>query len=401
MSNTKNVAIIEQEAGHGAKRRDLHICHVITGLDVGGAETLFCQLLEKTSALGLEHTVVSLRQEGGGSARVSRVAQLHHLRMRPGSLHLRHMRDLRRILRASRPDVVHGWMYHGNIMASLATLGTGIPVVWGVHATLDGFKTEKRSTSFVILAGKYFSRGTRRIIYCSRTGQFDHERFGYAASRSVMIPNGFDTNRFAPDPTARARIRREVNIPEHAVAIGLVARVHPVKDHQNFLQAAARFLNFNKDVVFVLVGNGASRDNAELTRLVASLGLQNHVRLCGHRSDMAEIDNALDIASSSSRSEAFPMVLGEAMACGTPCVATDVGDVREMIGDTGIVVPPRDPAALSDGWVKLVALGVVRRRVLGERARTRIVERYSLASIAAQYAELYASVAKGESKCAG
>lgn len=370
----------------------LRILHIIAGLDAAGAETVLCELLEALREPRFMHSVVCLGSPGALSSRVSGLVKLTHLHMRPGRATPSDFLRLRRVLRTERADVIQGWMYHGNLMASLAAHGYRTPVVWAIHHALNQLSTEKFGTRLVIWAGKYFSRSTRKIIYCSRTGRVGHERFGYAASRSLMIPNGFDTCRFAPDAYARVHARRELNISEHFVAVGLVARVHPKKDHSNFLEAAARCLNFCRDVVFVLVGNGASRDNTGLIRLVANLGLQNHVRLCGVRSDIAAINNALDIACVSSWEEAFPMALGEAMACGTPCVATDVGDVREIIGDTGIVVPPRDAAALCAGWLKLFQLEAGERRVLGARARERIIEHYSLAAMARQYADMYLDV---------
>ncbi len=191
-----------------------------------------------------------------------------------------------------------------------------------------------------------------------------------------------------------------MSIAQDALAIGLVARVHPVKDHANFLRAAAQFAAEHTNAVFVLVGDGADQSNPELAGLIDELQLRDKVRLCGRRTDIAAVDNALDIASSSSWGEAFPNAIAEAMACGTPCVATDVGDVRDIIGETGVVVPPRDPIALSEGWARLAALGAEGRRELGQRARQRIIDRYSLAANAQAYAELWRSLAARSEACA-
>jgi glycosyltransferase involved in cell wall biosynthesis len=166
-----------------------------------------------------------------------------------------------------------------------------------------------------------------------------------------------------------------------------------MKDHANFLRAAALFAVDYPHTHFVLVGDGAEAGNAELAEQIEKLQLQSCVHLLGRRTDIAAIDSALDIASSSSSwGEAFPNVIGEAMACGVPCVATDVGDVPQIIGDTGVVVPTRDPHALAAGWGRLAALDAPARRALGLRARQRIIERYSLPAVSAQYADLYTSV---------
>jgi glycosyltransferase involved in cell wall biosynthesis len=172
----------------------------------------------------------------------------------------------------------------------------------------------------------------------------------------------------------------------------MVARVHPIKDHENFLRSARLFADANPNARFVLVGEGAVPGNALLGDLIASLNLQDLVHLCGRRTDIGHINAALDIATSSSRGEAFPMTLGEAMACGVPCVATDVGDVSEIIGDTGVVVPARDAVALAAGWSQIAALDEAARQSLGQRARQRIIDRFSLSAVNDRYMDLYASL---------
>jgi glycosyltransferase involved in cell wall biosynthesis len=377
------------------------VLHVITGLNTGGAETALCRLLEALPQPEFDHAVVALGSEGALSARVAKSTTPCHLGMRPGRFAPSDVKRLRHVIRASRPDVIHGWMYHANLMAALATWGLRIPMIWGVRQTLYNTDREKRATRMVIRANAAFSRRPRWIVYNSSVSSLQHQKRGFASVRTRIIPNGYDTNAFKPDPQARASVRRELNIPIGALAIGLVARTHPMKDHDNFLRAAALFVQSNPRAVFVLVGDGTEIESFRLHDLARQLAVGEHMRLCGRRDDIAAVNGALDIASSSSAwGDAFSNAIAEAMACGVPCVATDVGDAREIVGDTGTVVAPRDPAALAEGWAKLAALDVEERRLLGARARARIIERYTLASIARQYADLYASVAVYNSKCA-
>lgn len=372
----------------------MRICHVITGLNMGGAETALCRLLESLRPPRFEHVVVALGPKGALSTRVSKAATLHHLGMRTGCLRPNDLLRLRSILRRVQPDVIQGWMYHANFMAALATMGLSIPIVWGIRQTLYSLEHEKAATRWVIRACARLSRRPVRIVYNSEVSRVQHMKFGFHDSRALFIPNGFDTHVFRCDPDARQRVRYELRIAENSVAIGLVARMHPMKDHANFLRAAARFVTDNTNAVFVLVGDGVDESSHELVKLCDELQLKGNVRLCGQCSDIAAINNALDIASlSSAWGEGFPNTIGEAMACGTPCVATDIGDVRIIIGETGVIVSPSDPDALSAGWSKLVALGAEGRRTLGEQARQRIVDCYSLAANSTRYAELYGSLA--------
>lgn len=365
----------------------MRVCHVITGLEVGGAEWALCGLLEALSEP--DNTVVALRGESALSARVADLAPLSHLDMNPGRATPGDVLRLRKVLRRNQPDVIHAWMYHANLVTSLAMTGLHTPVIWGIHHSLSDLASEKRKTRVVIHANAWLSRSPTRIRYVSVLAAEQHKRFGFSARHALVIPNGYDTDKLKPDAAARTRVRRELGIEPDALAIGMIARVHPTKDHANFLEAAAHFLPGHPGTVFVLVGEGASGDNPPLLASIERLGLRPHVRLCGKRADIAELNSAFDIATLSSRGEAFPNAVAEAMACGTPCVATDVGDASLIIGETGVVVPPRDAAALSQGWARLADMPPSERQALGSRARERIVECFARQAIARRFVELY------------
>lgn len=387
---------MQLEEIHGVSRcaKPMRVLHVITGLNIGGAETVLCRLLETLRAPTFEHTVVSLGGEAELGGRVREAgAALICLDMRPGHPNPWALWRLRRMLRMERPDVIHAWMYHANVAATLAAFGVGVPLLWGIRHSLYRLQREKVGSRIIIRVSRVLSGRPTRIVYNSFISEAQHEAFGFKSERSLVIPNGFDVEQFHADSEVRARVRTELSIAAGDLAIGLIARWHAIKDHVNFLRAAALLAQLRPAAIFVLVGNGLDANNADLMAIINSLDLANRVRLCGRRSDMPAINVALDIASSSSWGEAFPNVIGEAMACEVLCVATDVGDAREIIGDTGIVVPPRDPEALCRGWEELARLAESERRAWGKRARDRILERYSLTSMAARYAEIYADVA--------
>ena len=370
----------------------MKICHVITGLGSGGAEIALCRLLESLRPPGYEHTVIVLGGEAALSGRVAESAEVRYLGMRPGRAGPRDALRLRRMLRREAADVVHAWMYHAHLLTTLAMRGARGPHLWSIHHSLSDIATDKRLTRVVIRLNAWCSRRPRRILYASHLSALQHEAIGFCKARTVVIPNGYDTATFAPDPAARARVRAALQVAPDTLLIGLVARVHPTKDHANFCAAARLFLERHPDTVFALAGDGTSPDNPALAPLIAAAGLGAHVRLLGRRADMPALNAAFDIATLASRGEAFPNVVAEAMACEVPCVATNVGDVPEIVGDTGQVVPPRDAAALSAGWSQLAALGADGRRALGLRARQRIIENYTSDLRAQRYAELYSSL---------
>ena len=245
-----------------------------------------------------------------------------------------------------------------------------------------------------------------RIVCNSGVSAGLHQRhLGFSEHRWEIIPNGFDLEKFMPSESARSALRSELGLPPETLLIGLIGRYHPVKDHPNFLRAAAILRKSAAGVHFLLAGKGVDGHNTALREQSAALGLLDCTHLLGERDDMFRITAALDIASSSSSSEAFPNVIGEAMSCGVPCVVTDVGDSAWLVGDTGTAVPAQDSDALARAWMELCAADPSRRRDLGAAARERIAAHFSMASVAAQYEQMYERIlgsaeAKGYRQCA-
>ncbi|MBN8895293.1 MAG: glycosyltransferase [Rhodanobacter sp.] len=378
----------------------MKICHVITGLNAGGAEIALCRLLESLPAPAYRHAVVVLGGEGTLSARLAESARVHHMGIRPGRAGPGDVMRLRRLLAHESADLVHAWMYHAHLLTSLALWGQSVPHLWSVHHSLTDLATDKPLTRVVIRLNAVFSTRPSCVLYASQLSASQHEDYGFSRLRTVVIPNGYDTGVLVPDPAARARIREELAVPGDGLVIGMVARVHPTKDHGNFLHAAKLFRESHPDSVFVLVGDGATAANAELASQVDALQLRTHVRLLGRRQDIPAINAAFDIATLASRGEAFPNAVAEAMACGVPCVATDVGDVPLIVADTGVVVPARDSAALCAGWASLAALSPRERHQLGLRARQRIVDNYTARLRTRRYADLYSSIVQERQACA-
>ena len=231
------------------------------------------------------------------------------------------------------------------------------------------------------------------VIANSEAGRGWHEALGYRPRRWTYIPNGIDTETFRPDPRARAETRGELGFDESVFAIGLVARYDLMKDHATFIRAAVRLAETRPEARFVLVGRGTDARDGELERLVQEAGIADRVRRLGERTDVARIVPGLDLVTlSSAFGEGFPNVLGEAMACGVPCVTTDVGDAAGIVGETGLVVRPRDPDALAAAWTEAAARDGATRIALGAAARERIIAQYSLARMVRRYENLYSEL---------
>jgi glycosyltransferase involved in cell wall biosynthesis len=237
------------------------------------------------------------------------------------------------------------------------------------------------------------------IVVNSEAGRHHHERLGYRPRRWILIRNGIDTSVFRPDHAARAAFRGELQIAAGTILIGLIGRFDPMKDHEGFLRAAAIVARAHDNVHFVMAGTGVDGQNAVLTNLIRDLNLDNKVHLLGNRTDMPKLTAALDMAVSSSISEGFSNVLLEAMASGVACIATDVGDSRHIIGNTGVMVPPRDSASLAAALGRRIAAGPEVRAAAGRLARARVLAEFDLTVVVQRYEQLYASLAE-ERVCA-
>jgi len=340
-----------------------------------------------------EQEVISLTDIGLVGAKIQTFGvRVRALGMRRGIPNPLAVLKLAGWLRRSRPVVIQTWMYHADFIGGVAAkLAGGVPLAWGIrHSNLDP-QYNKCST---IWAAKVCAKLSRylpaRIVCCSEASHRVHTALGYAAGRMVDIPNGFDLDLFRPDKKGRLTVRQELGIPENALLIGLVARFDPQKDHGCFVGAAAMLHRQKPTTHFLLCGDGVDWDNILLAQWINAAGLHSHFHLLGPRQDTPRLFAALDIASSSSSfGEGFPNAIGEAMACGVPCVVTDVGDSALIVRDTGKVVSPRDPAALAAAWRDLIDQGEDARFRLGEAARRHIEENFSLSVIAGRYENLY------------
>lgn len=284
-----------------------------------------------------------------------------------------------RILRRLQPAAVYSFLDAPNILSAMLYPAMGSPrLIWSIRAA----GMEMRHYDWLIRLISRLEAGlswTADVIVAnSYAGSAWAVSRGFPAARMAVVENGIDTERFRFDRNGRELFRREWKVGADETAIGLVARFDPMKDHETFLRAAATLAKDHGGLRFVCVGGGPGDYVRRMRQLSEFLGLDRLITWAGPQSDMPAVYSALDIASSSSSfGEGFSNAIAEAMACGVPCVVTDVGDSARIVGTLGEVVPPRDPDAFA------AALGEMIRRLekeadLGRRARERIIAEFSL-----------------------
>jgi glycosyltransferase involved in cell wall biosynthesis len=371
----------------------MHVMHIITGLDVGGAELALLRLVSKGSASGLRYSVVSLLPRGVLGPRFES-AEVPVCWFDFGRQPIRSFLSLCRHLRETRPDIVHTWMYHADLAGGLAARLCGIRrVIWGLRQTLVVRPdTRVRQRMLYRLCAVLSSFVPQVIVCCAKAARDSHITFGYTPSRMEVIHNGFDAQTLAPGLHDRDALRRSLGIGSTEVVVGHVARYTPEKDHVTFLRAARQALDRQPAMRFVMLGRGVNDANAEIVDTIRSLGIERAVLLLGERDDVARCMSAMDMFCLSSRFEGFPNALGEAMAMGLPCVTTDTGDARAIAGAAARVVACGDVQALSDAMADLAMLPAQTRATMGTLARERIMSEFSLASMQARFELLYKTI---------
>jgi glycosyltransferase involved in cell wall biosynthesis len=369
----------------------MRVLFISSGLGVGGAETALERLIPHLQAKRVICEVASLRETGEIGQRMLSVGiSVHALGMKPPRPSLKGLWRLFRLIRHFKPDVIQGWMYHGNIAAQVARLAAPRAVVLGaIHQTLARPEMDPWTTRAVIRLDALLSHLAQRTIYVAHSAAEQHIARGYSKRAAIVLPNGCDTMRFTPDSATRQTMRAEFGFPQNSFVIGTVGRFHPVKDHAGFLRAAIEVAQRFENVRFVMVGAGLDAGNPLLAPLLAHPALQGRVSMLGARDDVPRVMRTFDLFVLSSLSEGLPNVVAEAMSCAVPCVVTRVGDAPWMVADTGWVVAPDNPAQLAAAMAKAMTTDAMRLAALGRAARARVESEMSITGVARRYIELY------------
>ncbi|WP_459857465.1 glycosyltransferase [Humidesulfovibrio idahonensis] len=392
----------------------LRLLHVITGLGLGGAESWLARLLSRLPGGQFECRVVSLLALDGEAGALAGTIRglgvpVHSLGMRRGRPGPAAFLCLTGLLRQWRPQVVQTWLYHADLLGLLATRASGCDaaVSWGLRSAYMDFSRYGLGTRLTVRACAALSAWPEAVTANSHAGAAHHLALGYRPRRLVVLENGVNAQRFRPDAGARARLRAEWGVAESTPLVGLVARVDPMKGHAVFCRAAALVLQRFPDARFVFCGAETEPGAAELDRLVAANGLSAAAIRLGKRADVPAVDAALDVLALASLGEGFPNALAEALACGVPVAALDVGDARRIAGPGGVVAeaaasgPGADAAAqasaLADCLCRVLELETAARQAMGAAGRAHVLENYAEDAAAARWAAHFTALASSRS----
>lgn len=373
----------------------MKIQHIIVGLNIGGAEMMLKRLIDSHRGNPTyQHTVISLTDVGKIGAQLQAVGvEVRALAMRNVFDIPRVIWQLVRLIRASSIDIVQTWMYHADLLGGVsARLAGNRNVIWGIHSTYvqaGGSPT----TTWVMHMCAWLSRWVPHTILCvAEMSRRVHVAAGYQAERILVLPNGIDLSRMVATADQCTALRSECGFSENNIVIGTLGRFNPAKDYQNFVHAAGLLAERNPHVRFLMIGLELDGANATLAGWIAKTGHADRFVLLGERADAAVCLAAMDVFCLSSRSEALPTVVAEAMAMSVPCVVTDVGDTALLVAATGVVVRKEDSIALANGLEKMLAIPTSMRRQLGEKAKERIQAEFTIEQARTRFETLYQQI---------
>ncbi|MDP4545696.1 glycosyltransferase [Psychrobacter faecalis] len=335
----------------------MKIVHIITGLNNGGAEGVLYRLV--THDQDNEHIVISMMDAGKyGPMLLDKGVKLYCLNMDQGKFSPKAIVKLYKILKKTKPNVVQTWMYHADLIGGLTAKIAGVKnIFWNLrHTSFDSDHTKASTIKIARLNAKLSKIIPKKIISCAQAAVKTHTDLGYDEEKIVVIGNGYDLSTFKIDDDSRNLIRDELNIGKNPV-IGMVGRYDPQKNHKGLIEALAIVKKNGYVFDLILVGRDLNEKNKTLLSQIRKSGLYEQTHLLDQRNDIPSIMNALDLhVLSSSYGEGFPNVIAEAMACGTPCIATDVGDSKKIIDSFGVVIPPNNVPALSNAIISFLNL---------------------------------------------
>jgi glycosyltransferase involved in cell wall biosynthesis len=366
--------------------------HIITDVDVGGAQMMLKRLIEAHQGhTNFQHSVISLKDLGKVGQQIqAKGVEVRAMEMRSPLDIPRALWQLVRLIRASRPEIVQTWLYHADLIGGLAARFAGVrQVIWGVRCTAIPQRGLSMTRTVVTLCSRLSGFLPRVIVCCAESARATHADKGYDQKKMVVITNGYDLRQFSRDPMLRQKARTAFGFGDNDIVIGTVGRFDPLKDYRNFVRAAAMLAAQVERVKFLMVGPAMDLENRVLQRWIGESEFAHKFLLAGERNDVPRCLAAMDVFCLSSSNEAFPNVVCEAMAMNLPCVVTDAGDAAQIISDTGTVVAPRDSAALAEALQNMLSKGAAEWSRLGELARHRIEENYSIQIASARFEKLY------------
>ena len=379
------------------KGRRIRIAIIISSLETGGAEAMLFRLLSHIDQYVYEPRVYSLSSLGRFGKEIEELGILVES-LRLDQHFLSSCVSMVRKLNKFHPDIVHTWLYHSDLIGGIAgKLVRARGIIWTIRSADFIQSDTKWSTRLVVKMCAALSRVIPDVvIYNSNKGLSTHKTYGYKEKRRLIIYNGIDKEVFAPQRDAKEHLCQSLALPSYSQLVGMVGRYDPLKNHIGFLEVAAKIRERIPEVRFICAGQGVDSSNVALIDKMKELDIIGHVELLGLRTDIPQLLPAFDLTCLTSTSEAFPNVVLESLACGVPCVATDVGDVRSIIEDEDWVVPVGDMGSMAEKCIQYLQMPTWERLAHKSKIRKQVVSNFDIRETAVKFEDVYKSLGNYE-----
>jgi len=374
----------------------LTILFLVQGLEIGGAERQLVTLARGLRRRG--HRVIVVPFYEGGPLRQGLIAErVEILDLKKAGRWdvVPFVFRLLRTIRVVKPEVIYSFLTVPNILlAAIKLLIPGGGTAWGIRSAGMDLSRYDRVIRLTYLVERILAWLPDKIIVNSRAAMSFFESQGYPADRLVAVPNGIDTDYFFFEECGRHDQREAWGFEKDDFVLGFSARLDPIKDHETFIEAVSICKKTNSRLKFVCAGGGPKNRTKNLKELTEKLNLERDLIWAGELKDMRGFYSACDAITLTSYSESFPNGIAEAMACELPPVSTDVGDCRWIVGDAGIIVPPKEPEALAQAWLQLASETKEKHVLRGEKSRQRILDNFSQDTMIAESERVLLKIAQ-------
>lgn len=376
----------------------MRILHIITGLGNGGAENTLYKVCKYDSKN--RHVVISITSKG------KYFYMLKNIGIEVYCLNLKFYSFLKffkliKLIDYLKPEIIQTWLIIGDLLGGIAGRLTGIKnIVWNIHfSNLKLDTTKLRNIIIIKILATLSHLIPKKIIVVSKDGLRNCKNLGYSKNKLIFIPNGYELSLFNYNKTEELFFRKKYKIKKNIPIIGNVSRYDPIKDHSTLLKALAFVRKKKINFLCILVGLNINKKNKNLTSDISKLNLRKYIKLLDSKKNIAQIMNGLNIHILTSKSEAFPNVVAEAMACKTPCISTNVGDCSFIIGKTGWLVPPQNPVKLAK-VIEIVfnEIGTKKWKKRRNQARLRIKKNFDINRMVKSFNNVWADINKKKFK---
>jgi glycosyltransferase involved in cell wall biosynthesis len=372
----------------------MKILHIITSLGLGGAESVLYRLVANDKKN--ESVIISLTGHSYYSDLFKSIGvEVYHIDLKNNFLNPKDIFELIFLVKKVSPDIIQTWMYHANLIGGLVSFFfSRKKIYWNLRASFNT-KTNTLNSNILFRISVFFSYILPfKIICCSKSVKINHEELGFNKKKMVTINNGYDINYLFDNKKLRQNQHLRFQFNDDMKIFGTAARFHPDKDFHNLLKSFCILKSKGIEKFrLLLVGENVTNQNIELTTLIKNFNLSEHVLLLGVQKNIVEFMNSIDIYVLSSKSEGFPNVLAEAMACKIPCITTNVGEAKDIVRDHGWVVPSQMPNLLADA-LSCAAFEIENKCKWQKRkdeCRKIIVNNYSLSRMINNYNKIWSN----------